>query len=109
MGFIVFPTFVKTPQNVTVASGTTVRLECAAHGEPQPEIAWQKDGGNDFPAARERRIHVMHTDDVFFIMGAKPADMGIYSCTAHNPAGTIVANATLTIEGIKGIISLNYV
>lgn len=95
----VFPTFVKIPTNVTVKAGATARLECAAHGEPQPEIAWQKDGGNDFPAARERRMHVMPTDDVFFIINTKPSDMGIYSCTAHNPAGTIVANASLIIEG----------
>lgn len=27
--------------------------ECAALGHPAPQIAWQKDGGTDFPAARE--------------------------------------------------------
>lgn len=43
-------------------------------------------------------MQVMPHDDVFFIMSAKPNDMGIYSCTAHNAAGTIVANATLTVE-----------
>lgn len=96
---LVFPTFVQVPKNITVRAGDTVKLECAAYGEPQPEIAWQKDGGNDFPAARERRMHVMPTDDVFFIINAKPSDMGNYSCTAHNVAGTITANASLTIEG----------
>lgn len=85
--------------NITVKTGATVSLECDAHGEPKPEIAWQKDGGNDFPAARERRMQVMYNDDTFYIVNAKPADMGVYSCTAHNPAGTIVANATLTVEG----------
>lgn len=44
-------------------------------------------------------MHVMPTDDVFFIVNAKPNDMGVYSCTANNAAGTIVANATLIIEG----------
>ncbi|XP_022915076.2 leucine-rich repeats and immunoglobulin-like domains protein 3 [Onthophagus taurus] len=92
------PVFHKVPANVTVQAGSTVRLECAANGEPQPEIAWEKDGGDDFPAARERRMHVMNTDYVFFIINTQPADLGVYSCTARNKAGTIVANATVTIE-----------
>ena len=36
---------------------------------------------------------------VFFIVNVKAADMGIYSCTAQNVAGVIVANATLTVLG----------
>ncbi|XP_069692853.1 leucine-rich repeats and immunoglobulin-like domains protein 3 isoform X2 [Periplaneta americana] len=95
---LIFPTFVKTPGNITVKTENTARLECAARGEPTPEIAWQKDGGNDFPAARERRMHVMPTDDVFFILNVKTVDMGTYSCTAQNQAGVIVANASLTVE-----------
>lgn len=41
----------------------------------------------------------MHTDDVIFIRNAKPADMGVYTCTASNPAGKISANAILAITG----------
>ena len=81
-------------------AGKTAKLECSAYGEPVPEIAWQKDGGNDFPAARERRMHVMQKDDVFFIINVGPSDMGTYSCTARNIAATIVVNATLTVEGV---------
>lgn len=95
---LVYPTFTKIPKNVTVEVGETAKLECAADGEPPPEIKWHKFGGNNFPAASERRMHVMPSDDEFFIVNAKPIDSGIYSCTAHNPAGTIIANASLTIE-----------
>ncbi|XP_056645716.1 leucine-rich repeats and immunoglobulin-like domains protein 2 [Diorhabda sublineata] len=95
---LVYPTFKKVPKNVTVRAGETVKWECGANGEPLPEIAWHKDGGNDFPAARERRMQVMPLDDVFFIINAKPIDMGTYSCTAHNAAGIVYANATLTVE-----------
>lgn len=80
-------------------AGSTARLECSAEGQPSPQIAWQKDGGNDFPAARERRMHMMPTDDVLFIINVKMADNGVYSCTAQNLAGVIIANATLTILG----------
>nr|XP_020488767.1 leucine-rich repeats and immunoglobulin-like domains protein 1 [Labrus bergylta] len=93
----VLPSFVKTPRDSTIRTGHTARLECAAEGHPTPQIAWQKDGGTDFPAARERRMHVMPDDDVFFIMNVKPEDMGVYSCTAKNTAGTVSANATLTV------------
>ncbi|XP_067110381.1 leucine-rich repeats and immunoglobulin-like domains protein 3 [Osmerus mordax] len=91
------PSFTKTPMDLSVRAGATARLECAAGGHPSPQIAWQKDGGTDFPAARERRMHVMPEDDVFFIVDVKTEDIGVYSCTAQNSAGAISANATLTV------------
>lgn len=97
----VLPSFIKTPRDSTIRTGQSAKLECAAEGHPAPQIAWQKDGGTDFPAARERRMHVMPDDDVFFIMAVKPEDMGLYSCTARNTAGTVSANATLTVLGEK--------
>jgi len=93
----VMPTFTKTPVDITVKKGNTARLECAAKGKPLPEISWEKDGGDDFPAARERRMHVMSLDDVFFFVDVKANDSGIYSCKAMNDAGVIVANASLTV------------
>ncbi|GAB5568210.1 leucine-rich repeats and immunoglobulin-like domains protein 1 [Prionailurus iriomotensis] len=92
----VLPSFTKIPHDIAIRTGTMARLECAATGHPNPQIAWQKDGGTDFPAARERRMHVMPDDDVFFITDVKIDDMGVYSCTAQNSAGTVSANATLT-------------
>uniref|UniRef100_A0A8C0QQ81 Leucine rich repeats and immunoglobulin like domains 1 n=1 Tax=Chelonoidis abingdonii TaxID=106734 RepID=A0A8C0QQ81_CHEAB len=100
----VLPSFIKTPHDITSRTGTTARLECAANGFPIPQIAWQKDGGTDFPAARERRMHVMPDDDVFFIMDVKIEDMGVYSCTAQNSAGSVLANATLTVLETPSLI-----
>ncbi|XP_077181213.1 leucine-rich repeats and immunoglobulin-like domains protein 1 isoform X2 [Paroedura picta] len=93
----VLPSFIKTPHDIAARTGTTARLECAAGGHPSPQIAWQKDGGTNFPAARERRMHIMPDDDVLFITNVKIEDMGVYSCTAQNPAGSVSANATLTV------------
>ncbi|XP_030061797.1 leucine-rich repeats and immunoglobulin-like domains protein 1 isoform X2 [Microcaecilia unicolor] len=93
----VLPSFTKTPNDISVRTGTVARLECAARGYPTPEISWQKDGGTDFPAARERRMHVMPDDDVLFIMEVKLEDMGVYSCTAENSAGSVSANASLNV------------
>ena len=65
--------------DLTIRAGAMARLECAALGHPAPQIAWQKDGGTDFPAARERRMHVMPEDDVFFIVDVKIEDIGVYA------------------------------
>ena len=54
----VFPQFVLTPEDKTVTGGASVSLQCSAAGVPHPDISWQKDSGSDFPAARERRMHV---------------------------------------------------
>jgi len=93
----VYPRLLKSPVDQTVRAGSTARLQCSATGSPTPQVAWQKDGGFDFPAARERRMHVMPADHVFFIVDVKLTDAGLYSCTASNDAGTVRANATLAV------------
>ena len=92
-----FPHFSKKPQDVTVKAGTTARLECSATGRPNPTIAWSKDGGDDFPAARERRMYVMPDDNIFFIVDVTKLDEGMYTCTAKNEAGSISSNLNLTV------------
>lgn len=95
----VFPVLTKIPSAVTVRAGSVARFECAATGLPDPEISWQKDGGNDFPAARDRRMDINPVDDVYSITGVKQSDQGIYSCMASNSAGVTVANVSLTVLG----------
>lgn len=72
-------------------------MDCAVSGEPRATLAWLKDGGNDFPAARERRMHVMPEDYAFFITNAKVVDGGVYSCTAENVVGLVRTNATIVV------------
>lgn len=96
---LVFPSFVKKPSNVTVRMGSNAKLECGAKGYPAPEIAFQKDGGENFPAALDRRFHVMPNDDSFIIMEVKLIDMGVYCCSARNAAGEIKTCASVTVYG----------
>jgi hypothetical protein len=128
MCLIVYPTFLKRPHDVQVRIGDNARLECAANGQPSPQLSWRKDGGartrvpvsphirphtgTDFPAAEERRMHVLPSEDVFYIVNVNTADAGtqtdiggaqnmcragVYTCVAGNEAGTITASARLTV------------
>ncbi|CAG5115947.1 unnamed protein product, partial [Candidula unifasciata] len=93
----VYPVFLKVPKDVTVKAGKPAELKCAATGQPTPVISWQKDGGDNFPAARERRMQVYPNDDRFYIMNTRVADEGVYSCMARNEAGVVITNATVTV------------
>ncbi|XP_012942522.1 leucine-rich repeats and immunoglobulin-like domains protein 2 [Aplysia californica] len=93
----VYPMFLKRPKDVTVKAGKPAELKCAATGQPAPVISWQKDGGDNFPAARERRMRVYPNDDRFYILNTRVADEGIYSCMARNDAGVVITNATVTV------------
>lgn len=93
----VFPYFTKRPASVEVRIGDVARLECAAEGSPTPEISLVKDG-IDFPAARERRIHVYNNETIFFIKPVKSDDEGQYTCIAKNAAGVASSHASLTVR-----------
>ncbi|XP_075168421.1 leucine-rich repeats and immunoglobulin-like domains protein lambik [Haematobia irritans] len=92
------PTFLQVPSNLTIDTGDTARLVCSATGDPTPEIALQKFGASDFPAATERRLQVLREENAFVILNAKPIDSGIYMCTAESPAGEIRVNASLVVN-----------
>lgn len=93
-----YPVFTKQPTNVTVKTSERVILTCAVDGDPKPQIYWQFNFGNDFPAARERRMQIMDNDESFIIDNAKSSDRGVYTCTAENAAGIITANVTVDIS-----------
>lgn len=96
--FVAFPVFTKQPTNITVKASQTVRLYCAVSGDPKPQIYWQFNFGNVFPAALERRMRIMDNDEAFVIDNVKPSDRGIYTCTAENAAGIITSNVTVDIS-----------
>ncbi|KAK7071976.1 Leucine-rich repeats and immunoglobulin-like domain protein, partial [Halocaridina rubra] len=94
----VFPYFTKKPQSVVVQVGNVAKLECAVAGSPPPDMTLLKDGGDDFPAARERRIHAYPNENVFYIKPVQPHDQGKYTCKATNEAGTATTNASITVR-----------
>lgn len=95
-----FPSFTNKPKNVTVKTGQDAKLLCEARGHPQPFLSWSKDGGKNFPAARDRRFQV-NPDKLneFIIKDVQWQDRGVYYCNATNIAGSIISNATVSVMG----------
>jgi len=93
----VFPRFLTTPTDITARGGDKAVLRCSATGFPAPVISWQKDSGREFPAAKERRMRVDTATNTYIINNIKPADMGVYTCTASSLAGNITTNITLSV------------
>lgn len=75
--FTAFPVFTKRPMNVTVRTSERVRLDCAVDADPKPQIYWMFNFGNDFPAARERRMRMENNAESFIIDNAKASDRGV--------------------------------
>ena len=97
-------------EDITVRGGQTAALKCAASGVPAPKVSWSKDSG-DFPAATEKRIAVNSFAagedrrtrvNSFVIYSVTGKDMGVYRCTAGNPAGSISWNITLSVLEVPG-------
>ena len=82
-----------------VEPGKTFRLYCKAQGHPFPKLVWQKDGGESFPAAVDRRIVYAEGLEVCEIRNAQFKDSGKYTCFAKNDAGSVNASAIVTVLG----------
>ncbi|VDK44597.1 unnamed protein product [Anisakis simplex] len=91
------PYIVASPSNVSILRGGNVKLRCSARGVPLPVIKWQKDGGNEFPAAVERRLHVKANDDNLYMVNVTLKDAGLYTCLVSNEAGQAQGSAYLNV------------
>ncbi|XP_072937571.1 netrin receptor DCC [Epargyreus clarus] len=77
------PRFITTPQPVTVMEGASVTFDCAAVGNPKPEMVWLNNGV---------AIDLNDLDSRFYLVGAgslrvqsaRALDAGAYTCRATN-------------------------
>ena len=91
------PKFLATPENTkTWGRGTEVILDCAANGNPMPEITWLKDGAT---------VDLSHLDSRFKRLGSgsllikdiRAGDAGTYQCRAENAEDSKDAAAILDV------------
>lgn len=88
------PLFTRKPVDRTALEGGRETFYCTASGSPSPTITWSKLDGS-IPANRRREP----SPGSLRIIDLKPADDGIYVCTAQNFLGNITAQAFLRIQG----------
>ncbi|XP_043918262.1 fibroblast growth factor receptor-like 1 [Protopterus annectens] len=76
--------------------GSSVRLKCAASGNPRPEVVWLKDSKPLTPQEIGENKKKKWTLN---LRNLKPEDSGKYTCRIFNKAGEI--NATYKVEVIE--------
>lgn len=80
------------PEDIIATEGNTLILTCVAHGTPNPEVGWLKDGMN---LVNDSRVFIynecIEVDGLWFVQSILEicdldvqADTGNYSCQATN-------------------------
>uniref|UniRef100_A0A6B0VFN9 Putative receptor mediating netrin-dependent axon guidance n=1 Tax=Ixodes ricinus TaxID=34613 RepID=A0A6B0VFN9_IXORI len=95
------PTFTSVPpQLVNAVTGSNVTVECAANGNPPPNITWSKEGGH-LPRTRHRVVL-----GNLEIVSVHFRDNGHYICSASNRLNTIFASKTkLVVQELPHIVT----
>ena len=110
--FPVVPTFISSPENVTVLEGTQATFRCAASAAPVSFIEWRKNG--DILANSSKYIIIeslastspldgrpLITTSSLTINDSHYTDAGIYSCRSINAVGQVNSKESfLIVQGI---------
>ncbi|KAM9858177.1 hemicentin-1 [Aulostomus maculatus] len=78
----------------TAVLGQPVSLECAADGQPQPEVTWHKERR---PVVEGAHIHI-YANGTLAITSTQRSDAGLYTCSAKNLAGRSSHDMRLVIQ-----------
>ncbi|XP_069039515.1 hemicentin-1 isoform X2 [Lepisosteus oculatus] len=78
----------------TVVLSQPVSLLCAADGQPQPEVAWLREGRPLLDGARHRAF----ANGTLRIEPTQRGDAGRYTCAASNPAGSSSLDLRLLVH-----------
>ena len=90
------PVIIVSPVTTFLRLYQRLVLRCIATGNPQPTIAWYKDGRG---IARE-------VSPLLVIEEVELSDRGVYHCTATNTLGNV--NSTSAVINIIGVLCSNF-
>ncbi|KAG6444268.1 hypothetical protein O3G_MSEX003296 [Manduca sexta] len=82
------PRFVATPQPQTVVEGASVTFDCAAIGNPKPQITWLNNGVAIDLSDLDSRFYLSGSGSLR-VQGARALDAGAYTCRAHSPLDAV--------------------
>ncbi|CAH2083882.1 unnamed protein product [Euphydryas editha] len=77
------PRFIATPQPVTVMEGASVTFDCAAVGNPKPEMVWLNNGVAIDLNDLDSRLYLVGSGSLR-VLAARAPDAGTYTCRATN-------------------------
>ncbi|KAJ8707304.1 hypothetical protein PYW08_011438 [Mythimna loreyi] len=77
------PRFIATPQPITVMEGASVTFDCAAVGNPKPEMTWLNNGAAIDLSDLDSRFYLVGSGSLR-VQSARALDAGAYTCRAHN-------------------------
>ncbi|KAJ0170386.1 hypothetical protein K1T71_014314 [Dendrolimus kikuchii] len=77
------PRFIATPQPHTVMEGASVTFDCAAVGNPKPEITWLNNGVAIDLSDLDSRFYLVGSGSLR-VQSARALDAGTYTCRAHS-------------------------
>ena len=88
----------KMPAALTVRDGGTLSLHCQVRGDPDPKIAWSKNGE---PLSSSDAVDLKYRNGVATLAVAEvfPEDEGLYECRAYNSMGDVTAKCKVTVTG----------
>ena len=92
------PEFILTPSNTVLESGSTATLDCAANGNPTPQITWLKDGATVDLLSLEIGRFARVGAGSLRITDVRVEDAGVYQCRSENAEDSVDAAAALTVQ-----------
>ncbi|TRY86185.1 hypothetical protein DNTS_030227 [Danionella cerebrum] len=130
---LVPPALLANPQHKVIHQGDTVSFNCNAAGHPDPEVMWKKqeleNNGYKNDSDITQKPEILLADSTLMrpgriygsvvitslaqlvVYSARLQDAGIYTCLAHNAAGILQADHTLSVlsetdeeEGGLGVV-----
>ncbi|XP_077483966.1 neogenin protein frazzled isoform X8 [Amblyomma americanum] len=91
------PTFVAAPKSIVAVKGSNVTLDCAANGNPRPNLTWLKDGVTIDMSLLDSRFRKVGVGSLQ-IESIQEADEGTYMCRAENHEDSVDASATVEVQ-----------
>ena len=105
--FLVAPTFLSLPENLTVVAPEDATFFCEATARPGPNITWWRveggvsvrlnDGINYTIVEGETGERIRNSS--LTVVETEPSDAVDYFCRVNNMAGMVEATAELTVHG----------
>jgi len=82
--------------SITVRSGSRVRLECRASGQPKPAVYWNRRHNQPFPWGSEGNLTV--PGEILSMSNITRAYSGDYVCNADNGVGRYPVRESITLD-----------